>query len=100
MFWNQKQKLFNQTSPYNKIKYRTMDLAFGFNSVYLYIYIYILYWNWEKIKLEFQIRISILRMCTKLFILKEFYFLILELNVGSHHKYSYKWVIKYKNQRV
>ena len=27
-------------------------------------------------------------MCSKLFILKEFYFLILELNVGPHHKYS------------
>ena len=25
-------------------------------------------------------------MCPKLFILKEFYFLILELNVGPHHK--------------
>ena len=39
-------------------------------------------------------------MCPKLFIFKEFYFLILESNVGSHHKYSSKWVIKYKNQRV
>ena len=38
-------------------------------------------------------------MCLKLFILKEFYFLILELNVGPHHKYSSKWVIKYKNQK-
>ena len=27
-------------------------------------------------------------------------FPILELNVGSHHKYLSKWVIKYKNQRV
>ena len=39
-------------------------------------------------------------MCPKLFILKEFYFLILESNVGPHHKFSSKWVIKYKNQRV
>ena len=34
-------------------------------------------------------------MCPKLFILKELYFLILESNVGPHHKYSSKWVIKY-----
>ena len=39
-------------------------------------------------------------MCPKLFILKEFYFLILESNVVPHHKYSSKWIIKYKNQRV
>ena len=39
-------------------------------------------------------------MCRKLFIFKEFYFLILESNVGQHHKYSSKWVIKYKNERV
>ena len=39
-------------------------------------------------------------MCSKLFILKEFYFLILESNVEPHHKYSSKWVFKYKNQRV
>ena len=39
-------------------------------------------------------------MCLKLFILKEFYFLILESNMGPHYKYSSKWVIKYKNQRV
>ena len=39
-------------------------------------------------------------MCLKLFILKEFYFLILESNVGPYHKYSSKWIIKYKNQRV
>ena len=38
-------------------------------------------------------------MSLKLFILKVFYFLILELNVGPHHKYSSKWVIKYKNQK-
>ena len=36
-------------------------------------------------------------MYPKLFILKKFYFLILESNVGSHHKYSSKLVIKYKN---
>ena len=28
------------------------------------------------------------------------YFLILESNVGPHHKYLSKWVIKYKNQKV
>ena len=39
-------------------------------------------------------------MCPKLFILKEFYFLILELNMKLHHKYSFKKIIKYKNQRV
>ena len=39
-------------------------------------------------------------MCSKLFILKEFYFLILESNVGPDHKYSFMWVINYKNQRV
>ena len=38
-------------------------------------------------------------MSPKLFIPKEFYFLILESNVGPHHKYSSKWVIKFKNQR-
>ena len=36
--------------------------------------------------LEFQF----FAMCPKLFILKEFYFLILESNMGSHHKYSFK----------
>ena len=38
-------------------------------------------------------------MCLKLFIFRDFYFLILELNVGPHHKYSSKWVIEYKNQK-
>ena len=47
-------------------------------------------------KLEFQF----CTICPKLFILKEFYFLILESNMGLHHKYSFKWVIKCKNQRV
>ena len=37
-------------------------------------------------KLEFQF----CAMCLKLFILKEFYFLILELNVRSYHRYSSK----------
>ena len=37
-------------------------------------------------------------MCLKLFILKEFYFLILESNMGPHHKFSSKWVIKYKTK--
>ena len=39
-------------------------------------------------------------MSPKLFILKVFYFLILELNVGLDNKYSSKWVIKFKNQKV
>jgi len=39
-------------------------------------------------------------MCPKLFILKKFYFLMLESNVRPLHKYSSKLVIKYKNQRV
>ena len=43
-------------------------------------------------------------MCPKLFILKEFYFLILEKNVGPYHKYSSKWVInlniKTKESRI
>ena len=47
-------------------------------------------------KLEFQF----CAICPKLFILKKFYFSILESNLGPHHKYSSKWVIKYKNQRV
>ena len=51
--------------------------------------------NWNS-KLEFQF----CAMCPKLFILKEFCFLILESNMRPHHKYSSKWVIKYKNQRV
>ena len=37
-------------------------------------------------KLEFQF----CAMCSKLFILKEFYFLILESNMGPHYKYSSK----------
>ena len=65
---------------------------------YKLIYIYNNMWNLEKLKLEFQIRFQFCTMCPKLFILKEFYFLILESNVGLHHKYSSKWVIKYKNQ--
>ena len=32
-------------------------------------------------------------MCPKLFILKDFYFLIVKSNVRPHHKYSSKWVI-------
>ena len=38
-------------------------------------------------------------MCPKLFIHKEFYFLILKSNMGPHHKHTYKWVIKYKNKK-
>ena len=40
----------------------------------------------QNSKLEFQF----CAMCPKLFILKELYFLILESNVGPHHKYSSK----------
>ena len=47
-------------------------------------------------KLEFQFN----AMCPKIFIFNEFNFLILESNVGPHHKYLSKWVIKYKNQIV
>ena len=47
----------------------------------------------KNFKLEFQF----CAMYPKLFTLKEFYFLVLESNVGLHHKYSFKWVIKYKN---
>ena len=39
----------------------------------------------QNYKLEFQF----CAMCPKLFILKEFYFLILESNVGPYHKYSF-----------
>ena len=35
-------------------------------------------------------------MCPKLFIFKEFYFLILKLNVGPHHKYLFKWLLSTK----
>ena len=57
----------------------------------LYIYIYIIIGETEKnsnynSKLEFQS----CAMYLKLFILKVFYFLILESNVGPHHKYSSK----------
>ena len=53
--------------------------------------------NWnslkkKKSKLEFQFCV----MCPKLFILEEFYFLILESNVRPHHKYSSKWVLSTK----
>ena len=40
----------------------------------------------SNFKLEFQF----CAICLKLFILKEFYFSILESNVGPHHKYSSK----------
>ena len=40
-------------------------------------------------------------MCPKLFILKEFYFLILESNMGPHHKYSSKLLsAKIKESRI
>ena len=51
----------------------------------------------QNSKLEFQFCVM---YCPKLYIHKEFYFLILESNMGSYHKYSSKWVIKYENQRV
>ena len=35
-------------------------------------------------------------MCPKLFVHKEFYFLILKSNVRLHHKYSFKGVISIK----
>ena len=70
--------------------------ARGYTLVYISIYIIIIIiiiiigeaernLNYNS-KLEFQF----CAMCPKLFILKEFYFLILESNVGSHHKYSSK----------
>ena len=37
-------------------------------------------------------------MCYKLFILKEFYFLVLESNMVPHHKYSFKWVLSTKTK--
>ena len=49
-------------------------------------------------KLEFEY--DFCAVCPKLFIFKEIYFLILKSNVRPHHKYSSKWLIKYKNQRV
>ena len=59
--------------------------------VYIYIYIYKIISETERnlnynSKLEFQF----CAMCPKLFIFKEFYILILESNVGPHHKYSSK----------
>ena len=59
--------------------------------VYIYIYIYIIIGKVKRnsyyiSKLKFQFCI----IYPKLFILKEFYFLILESNVGPHHKYSSK----------
>ena len=47
-------------------------------------------------KLEFQF----CAMCSNYLFLKSFIYLILESNVGSHYKYSFKWVMKYKNQKV
>ena len=41
-------------------------------------------------------------MCHKLFIFKEFYFLIFESNVKSDYKYPFKWVITFilkKNEK-
>ena len=54
----------------------------------------------KKIQIAPKLKFQFCAMCPKLFILKEFYFLLLELNVRPHHKYSFKWVIKYKNQIV
>ena len=59
-------------------------------NLYIYIY-YIIIGEIEKnsnlnSKLEFQFY----AMCLKLFILKEFYFLILESNMRPHYKYSSK----------
>ena len=75
--------------------------SLGGKSTNLYIYIYIIIDEAERnsnyigeiernsnynSKLEFQFN----AMCHKLFIFNEFYFLILESNVGPHHKYLSK----------
>ena len=41
----------------------------------------------EKIQLDFTIEVQFCAMCPKLFIFREFHFLIFEPNVGPHHKY-------------
>ena len=59
------------------------------NSLLIYIYIY--WQNLEKIQLDFTIKVQFCAMYPKLFIFRgSFIFLILELNVGPHHKYSFK----------
>ena len=68
--------------------------------IYIYIYIYIIGEIERNLNYNFKLEFQFCVMYPILFILKEFYFLILESNVRSHHKYSSKWVIKYKNQRV
>ena len=96
--WTHHSKL--DICPYGKLSMKMVVRGDGFaNNIMsnLYIYIYNNRWNWEKFKLEFQIRVQFCVMCPKLFIIKEFYFLILESNMKPHHKYSSKWVIKYKN---
>ena len=49
-------------------------------------------------KYYLNLKSKLLHLCPKLFTIKEFYFLILKSNVEPHHKYSSKWVIKFKNQ--
>ena len=39
---------------------------------------------------NFKLEFKFCAICPKLFILKDFYFLILKSNVGPHHKYSSK----------
>ena len=60
------------------------------------IYIYNNKWSCDILKLNSKLEFQFCTMCPKLFILKEFYFLILKSNVEAHHKYLSKWVIKYK----
>ena len=61
-------------------------------SVYIYIYIcmYIIDEAERKLNQNFKLEFQFCTTCPKLFILKEFYFLILESNVGPHHKYLSK----------
>ena len=68
--------------------------------IYIYIYIYKIGETERNSNYYFKLEFQFYVMCPKLFIFKEFYFLILKSNVGSHRKYSSKWVIKYKNQKV
>ena len=63
------------------------------SNIYIYIYIYVIYinrLNLEKIQLNFTIEVEFCIICPKLFIFREFYFLIFELNIRSHHKYLSK----------
>jgi len=72
----------------------------GFQKNDIYIYIYIIGEIEKNSNYNFKLKFQFCVMCIKLFIIKEFYFLILESNVRPHYKYSSNWVIKNKNQRV